>query len=50
MDATPKKRAGATGALEFGDCAAPEPLAQLGDALCGVGAGMGAEAAELVEA
>ena len=52
MDATPKKRAGAIrcgGALEVGDCAARDPLAQLGDALGGVGAAaIVAEAAEPV--
>ena len=52
MPAGPDKRAGARvcgGALERGDGATPEPLAQLGDALGGVGAfTIGAEAAELV--
>ena len=46
-------RAGATcsGALERGDGAAPEPLAQLGDALGGVGAiATVVDAAELVDA
>eukprot|EP00964_Phaeocystis_antarctica_P015567 scaffold8619_cov52-Phaeocystis_antarctica.AAC.2 len=39
------------GTLERGDCAAPEPLAQLGDALGGVGAvEIAVEAAEMVEA
>ena len=52
VPAGPDKRAGARvcgGALERGDCAACKPLAQLGDAIRGVGAiAIAADAAERV--
>ena len=49
MGADTKASGGGGGALERGHGAALEPLAQLGDALCGVGAiAFGIEAAELI--